>query len=229
MSWARVGTLLSATTVAFLATACIYPANPRDGVDLGWKPGALRQGPSLPGDDWRWRLSAGGGVMAFGGDLDMDATPFGMVRLSAPLRGGWELEVPVKVACPSLTFLQPRQIPGPNPNDPPQIVHQNVTQDGAVILGEFGVRRHFSLGRPGGRALDGSLGAGAGFAAFRDLGDDETAPSGSLSGALEWRLSNRFRLFLEGQAHGVYTDFGQQGDKSVQPIYAFGIGASWDL
>ena len=78
MSWARVGTLLSALIVACLATACIYPANPRDGMDLGWKPGALRQDPALPLDDRRWRVGAGGGIMAFGGDFDMDPTAFGM-------------------------------------------------------------------------------------------------------------------------------------------------------
>ncbi len=210
-----------------------YP-RPTDGGAGDWTPPPVPPEPSTKFGAKAWFVTSSQ-------DLRLDDALAVGPCLTLGLGSDWELEIPFKVAFATARFdssgstppPRPDPNPIPNPNPPPLTQSQGgattVEEDGFLLVLQPDLRRRFHLG--GRTSL--AVGAGLGFAAFTGFGEQEgdLAPCAGLSATLDVRVSHRFSLGLDAQVHGIYTDFNhaRQDDRSFEPVFAIGLGGSWDL
>lgn len=205
--------------------ASLVPSAP----DYARKPGSIAATAPDPSHDVGWtrtvhatppRVAVHGGALALDGGLDLSADGYVGARVAWPLRPALEFEVPVVVATVSRRRVDPAP---PTSTAPPS----RTTRCGTLVFVEPGLawpRDGFVLGRP----LEARVGAGVGLACFSGFGDDDVAPSGRVTGTVGVRLSSRLVVFLDAEAHAVFTDVGRR-DRTLRPVGSAGLGLSWDF
>jgi hypothetical protein len=101
-----------------------------------------------------------------------------------------------------------------------------VTDHGAILLFEGGLRRFFGARGPTGRGRA-SVGASAGVAVFTGLPKDDVAPEVSVAAGFDLLRRGSFAVGLEAQGHFVYTDVGNT-HRVLRPLGVFALTLSWE-